>query len=501
MFRNPCLFFSFICFIWLVLCGCGGQRKAVYRGGIPPMTSDSAHLKLAGRMDHFVQSLAPQTFNGALVLEKEGRLLLKKGYGYARREDQIPFTTKTISHTAHLAMQLTAAAVLKLSIGKNLHLQDSLALYFEDVPPEKQGIRLEQLLQHTSGLPLELENPSEAKSKKAFLEGVWQLPLEFTPGSDYQFSTAAYRLLASVVEAASGREYEAFVRKELLKPAGMDHTGYLLPDFKELPMARKKEEKRKEEDFYQQYKALEPHLWHLKGSSGLLSNAEDLFRWEHSLLIRGKLLPLEVREKLWIRQASLPEIAQAYGWGLSQSSDDTPILLHESHEKGFSCQLFYLPQERISLVILANQVNLQVEQLGKQLVRMMVDPQFVPSPLPYLEESLVRLPLGEEARQVRTLLSYIQGGLSPAISTLIEQIYSPEFIAKAPEGLHAAALASLRNRLQGARLEQVNQDWPTYNFVFYSPEQLVWFRLKAGVEPQDPHRITSIGLEIVDPVY
>lgn len=496
MFKDSLLYFSFIC---LFLLGCGGQRQAVYKGGIPPKAADSLSISLANRMDGFVQSLVPHTFNGALLLEVEGKLILKKGYGYARREDQLPFSTTTISPTAHLARQLTAAAILKLSASKALHLRDSLSLFFDDLPPEKKTIRLEQLLQHTSGLPLELKNPLEAKSKQAFLQAVWQSPLDFEPGLGYQFSTVAYRLLAAVVEQVSGQEYEAFIRKKLLKPAGMDRTGYLLPDFEDLPIAKSREAAQREEVFYRQPGEVESGLWHLKGSSGLLSNAEDMFRWEHSLL-RGKLLPLEVRDRLWAPHDSLPDEAHAYGWGLSQSILGTPMLVHESRENGFFCQMLYLPQERISLVLIANQMNLQVEQLGEQLVRMVLNPQFVPSPLPFLDKYLVRLPLEEDARNVRTLVSYFQGDVSAVIPVLIEQTYSPDFKAGAPDRIHYAALASLRERLQGTRLEQIRQNWPFYNFTFFSPEHLVWYRLKIGVESHDPHRVTSIGLEITDPV-
>ena len=52
--------------------------------------------------------------------------------------------------------------------------------------------------------------------------------LEFEPGTGYAYSNVGYALLGLVVEQVTGQSYEAFLREELLLPAGLAETGYVL---------------------------------------------------------------------------------------------------------------------------------------------------------------------------------------------------------------------------------------------------------------------------------
>lgn len=486
--------------IFLLVPGCllvsCGVQEVVRTNGLPPAATDTISLLTAGRADEFLHSLSPQTFNGAVVLLKDGKLINGNGYGYAWFSQKLPFTTKTVSNTAYLARQFTAASVLKLQANKKLSLNDSLSMFFPEIPKNFQGIKLIHLLQNTSGLPHELAEPGEVRTKESFLEAVWGLSLVSAPGKEYHYSDLGYRLLAAVTEAAAGTEYEVFLRDEILIPSGMYYTGYVLPDFQQALLAKSKETE-EEEFLYLQYKQDPQALWHIKGSSGMLSNAEDMFLWLRTLF-NGELLPAQELEIIRAASFSGPENKQAFGWTQGKGPGGEKLIFHNSSQNGYLSQLMYFPEENISLVLLANQVNGQVEKLGEQLVRIALFPFYVPAPLPYSEEKLVRIPQEGEAEHVRALINYIQDNKSEPVSSFIKKNFSPGFRSLLPEKSHQEALEKLQQRLGKARLEKAEQKLPFYLFTYFSAGAGFWYQLRVQVDPLQAYKIKTIGLETTD---
>ncbi len=486
--------------IFVILLGsCSIRRAGLPARGLPKLAEDSSSRQEAFLIHSFVESLAPQTFSGALVVARNRSLILANGYGLANWEEQQPFEVQTISHTAALAKQFTAAAILKLQAQGRLKVEDSLGIFFNDIPADKRGIKLRQLLTHRSGLPREFaEAAGLPLLKEEFLARLWQEPLQFSPGTGYLYSDVAYRLLAAVVEQASGLGYEEYLHNEFFKPAHMPNTGYVLPQFQAAYLAREQGEQFSEERLIPDYKSLAPALWHILGSSGMLSNAEDIYRWSH-LLLEGNLIPEEEQRMLWEDREGVPDGQPAYGWELRYSPDSTPLMMHNSRVGNFVSQLLFYPKERVQISLLANQANKQVEILGLQLGRMLLEPQYTPAPVPYREQKFVRIPQGKEAESLRALLQFVQKEQETEAHTMLENYYSPAFRKGNTEQVHMQALKNLQRRLAHASIERIGQEWPFYSLTLYAPVDNIWYRLRVGVEPQAPYKITSIALETTDP--
>jgi CubicO group peptidase (beta-lactamase class C family) len=64
------------------------------------------------------------------------------------------------------------------------------------------------------------------------LDGSLESELRSTPGTEYSYSNLGYNILAAIVEKASGTSYERFLASHLFEPAGMRHTGYVLPEWR-----------------------------------------------------------------------------------------------------------------------------------------------------------------------------------------------------------------------------------------------------------------------------
>lgn len=188
--------------------------------------------ELTARVDEYVNGLVQQTrFSGAVLLARDGKVLLSKGYGMANLEDETPNTPQTKFRLGSLTKQFTAAAILLLQEKGKLSVQDGVCKYVENCPAAWQPITIHHLLTHTSGIPNMTSFP-EFRKVKFFpttpLESIAMFkdkPLDFAPGEKFSYSNSGYILLGHIVERASGKSYADFVTENIFQPLGMKNTG------------------------------------------------------------------------------------------------------------------------------------------------------------------------------------------------------------------------------------------------------------------------------------
>jgi CubicO group peptidase (beta-lactamase class C family) len=96
--------------------------------------------ELGARLDEFLERATARGFSGVVLVRRDGRVVLHKGYGWADREKRIPNTTKTIFEIGSLTKTFTAAAIVKLNEQGRLRTADSISRWFPNVPTDKAGI-------------------------------------------------------------------------------------------------------------------------------------------------------------------------------------------------------------------------------------------------------------------------------------------------------------------------------------------------------------------------
>jgi CubicO group peptidase (beta-lactamase class C family) len=190
-----------------------------------------ASKDLTTRVDEYVNGLVKQNrFSGAILLARDGKVLLSKGYGMANLEDETPNTPQTKFRLGSLTKQFTAAAILLLQERGKLNVQDAICKYVENCPAAWQAITVHHLLTHTSGIPNITSFPEFSKVKffpSTPLESIAMFKdkaLEFAPGEKFNYSNSGYILLGYIVERASGKSYADFVRENIFQPLGMKNT-------------------------------------------------------------------------------------------------------------------------------------------------------------------------------------------------------------------------------------------------------------------------------------
>jgi D-alanyl-D-alanine carboxypeptidase len=169
--------------------------------------------------------------SGYVVVARHGVPIFQRAFGLADRARGIAPTPSTRFRIGSVTKQMTAVAVLQLVEAGKLGLGDPFRDFVPEWPAARgDGISIEHLLAHTSGLPNfteEPDNPTWSATRRTNAELIARMkdrPALFAPGTSFRYSNTNYYLLATILERLSGLTYDAYLRAHLFGPAGMSHS-------------------------------------------------------------------------------------------------------------------------------------------------------------------------------------------------------------------------------------------------------------------------------------
>jgi CubicO group peptidase (beta-lactamase class C family) len=258
-----------------------------------------------------------------VLVAERGTIRLHEAYGYADRESRRRMTKETGFDIGSIVKPMTRAAIVKLDSEGKLRLTDPLGAYFDNVPPEKASITIQQVMDHKAGFPDIFGDDYEAATRDWVVSQVLSAPLLSKPGETFHYSNAGFSLLGAVIEKVSGRAYERYVYDEILTPAGVERIGYLIPRFRSEELAvGYLDGKRWGTPLDKEWMEDGPS-WNLRANGGMLATVEELFRWYEGVL-SGKVLSPEATRRyreMVFRSGSLGQkvIAVAGGNGIFNS--------------------------------------------------------------------------------------------------------------------------------------------------------------------------------------
>jgi CubicO group peptidase (beta-lactamase class C family) len=309
-------------------------------------------------LDAIAKAAYPANAPGAAVLVmKDGAALLRKGYGVADIELQVPISPDMIFRIGSVTKQFTAAAILLLEEEGKLSVGDDIRKYLPDYPTEGRTIRIEHLLTHTSGIRSytdmstfgDLMREDMAVSK--LIDTFKNEPLAFAPGEKFAYNNSGYVLLGAIIEKASGKPYATFLRERIFGPLGMEHTAYE-DSSKLLPGRAKGYDGAGTSGSFVNAAYLSMTLPFSAGS--LASTVDDLAKWDQALY-SNRLLSEASLEKWWkpFRLSDGRSTGYGYGWGI-YSYQGHPVVGHGGGINGFTCQVLRLPSDRVYVAVLTN---------------------------------------------------------------------------------------------------------------------------------------------------
>jgi CubicO group peptidase (beta-lactamase class C family) len=304
----------------------------------------------AARMDQIVQSyLTGNRFMGSVLVARGGDIVLNKGYGSADLEWKIPNSPESKFRLGSITKQFTAASILLLEERGKLKVDDPIKKYMPDAPAAWDKITFFHLLTHTSGIPNFTGFP-EYPSVEPFAKTPAELvalfrdkPLEFEPGSKWNYSNSGYVLLGYLLEKISGESYAKFVQDNIFTPLGMKDSGYdsnsgiILHRASGYTLGKEGLENAGYINMTIPFSA-----------GALYSTTGDLLRWEQGLF-GGKLLSAESLKKM------TTPFKSDYAFGLFvRTTNGRKVISHDGGIEGFNTSMAYYPEDKLAVVVLGN---------------------------------------------------------------------------------------------------------------------------------------------------
>ena len=319
---------------------------------VTSLANDGVVAEDEGRaIDRYLATLTDSGFSGTVLLAKEGRVVLHKGYGLRDAAGGKPVTTETLFDIGSLTKQFTSAAIMKLEMAGELKTSDAISKYLTGVPADKSGVTLHHLLTHTAGLPMASGGDYDMSPRDETVARILAAPLQSEPGTTFSYSNPGYSLLAAIIEHVSGEPYEQYLRKNLFAPAGMDATGYRLAKWNSAEIARGYMDAADQGTPLDHRWAETGPYWNLFGNGGMLSTAGDLYKWSQALQ-GDRILSPEAKEKLFT-----PALKNyAYGWRVTESEFGKHLHHGGDSGNGFSVNLNIYPDKEATVIVLTNRV-------------------------------------------------------------------------------------------------------------------------------------------------
>jgi CubicO group peptidase (beta-lactamase class C family) len=322
---------------------------AAARANADPPTEPPSQETIAAKADEYCRAqVAVNRFSGAVLVAKGDQVLFAKGYGLANIERQVPITPQTKFRLGSITKQFTAMAILILAEQGKLSVDDPTSKHVE-CPEAWKDVTIHHLLTHTSGIPsftslagygASMPLPS---SPSKTLDRVREMKLEFTPGEKFAYSNSGYVLLGQIIEQASGKSYEDFLRESIFDPLSMQDTGYDSA-YKILPHRAAGYRRLGDQMANAQY--LDMTIPHAAGA--LYSTVEDLHRWSCAL-DEKKLIASAAYEKMFTPVKG----NYGYGWMIDKQFG-RPRVGHGGGINGFVTYIARFPEEKLCAIALCN---------------------------------------------------------------------------------------------------------------------------------------------------
>lgn len=287
----------------------------------------------------------------SLLVIRDGVPIVRRGYGFADLEHRVAASPQTNYRLASVSKQFTATAILLLAQDGKLSLDDPARRWLSALPAAADAITIRQLLSHQGGL-IDYEDIMPADTRVPLRDrDVLDLlattdHLYFTPGTSYRYSNGGYAMLALIVEKASGKSFQDFLRERIFLPLGMTNTLAYVREGPPVP-----------------YRAFgyseEAGGWvrtdqsmtsSVLGDGGIYSSIDDLARWD-AALYDDRLLSDASRKAAFTPWTPTddPTVRYGYGWRITGET-----LWHSGETIGFRNVIVRYPKRHLTVILLTN---------------------------------------------------------------------------------------------------------------------------------------------------
>lgn len=374
-------------------------RVAATKPGGSPIVSDTPRALSALRakpddLDRYILADMKSRHIPAVVFGvfQDGKILRSGAYGYSNLELRVPATTDTTFEIGSVSKQFTATLILKLMEEGQMSLNDPISKYVASLPEAWREVKLQNLLNHTTGIPdieeiFGYDSYRNHYTAEEIITVANSRPVAFAAGTKFHYSNTNYYLLALAIQTIDHKTYSQSLQDRIFKPLGMTHTresdpwavipnrasGYMLNDTGEIV----------NRDPMQPTACL--------GAGTIISTIGDMAKWDDAIT-HHRILRQDSQEMMWTPTKLTDGSTAEYGFGWFIGSwNKHPNVEHSGGTAGFSCNYRRFTHSGISVMALCNLYGTGVGNYAIRAVDM-IQPgvSYLTSPLLPEDDSAVR---------------------------------------------------------------------------------------------------------------
>lgn len=315
----------------------------------------------------------------ALVLIKDGKIILNKGYGIADIKNKIPVSLDTLFELGSTTKAFTGFAVLKLSQENKINLASAVNEYitwfYTLYKGEKVVITVKDCLYHNSGIPFQTLttitssiDPHELENTVKKINGTNLIDM---PSRQFHYATINYDILGLLIEKITHQSYENYMTKEVLQPLNLTHSFFNREQaYNDPNMAV---------GYKLEYLHAVPYIAPTyKGNTPagyLISNAHDMGLWLLYQLGDSTLFPkifLKSHEPNRSTPAFFESSFYAAGWFMNETGKGA-VFSHSGENPNFSSYFTFSPEHNIAVAVLANLHSNYTTEIGKSAMSILIE--------------------------------------------------------------------------------------------------------------------------------
>ena len=327
----------------------------------------------------------------SVAVAVDGEIVFSEGVGHAELDNQVPATGRTVHNVGSVSKVLAVVGLMKLVEEGKVDLDATIQTYMPYYPEKEVPVTVRQILTHTSGIrhydgiefgPYGLLALRHYDDFEEATELWRDDPLVFEPGSAWMYSSHAHNLQHGIVEAASGMDYEEYLKRYVYEPAGMGATQFDVPS--RVVHNRGHGYVRDAQGHFIHPAPEDPSYKYAGG--GIISNVEDMVRFGLALN-EGRILEPETIAEMYRVQldpsimqfvpdgSSLPlSHEQAIAWFIRTDQAGRKYPSHTGTVKGTRSFLANFQQYDVVVSLQVNALPFDSARYGEAIAQMFLPP-------------------------------------------------------------------------------------------------------------------------------
>jgi CubicO group peptidase (beta-lactamase class C family) len=290
----------------------------------------------------------------SVAVVQHGEIAYAKAFGQADIAENRSADASTRYAIGSVSKQFTAAALLLLAEQGKISLDDKVAKFFPDLTRARE-VSIRELLSHTSGYedyaPQDYIIPDWTRpiTPGEILNQWAKKPMNFDPGTRWQYSNTNYVIAGQIFEKAAGQPLVAFLREKIFQPLGMSTPGDI------------SDHAPTDASAYTRYALGPPRVVAREGPGWMFAAGElamtpsDLARWDIAFLEKKILSARSYREfTTEVKLKNRKETHYALGLSLGELNG-TPMISHTGEVSGFLTSNAVFPLKGVAVVVCSNQ--------------------------------------------------------------------------------------------------------------------------------------------------